>query len=418
MKIKQLKLNSFRGIGGQTISFEDGQLTIFMGINGIGKSSILESISILLSWLVARIQNPKGNGRYFKDEDITWGHKAIFNEITILDEEFSQPVKWSLSHTAKGRRKESSSEFLELREFVTKIQDKLQVNPSASLPIFIYYPTNRAVIDIPLRIRKRHDFQQISAYDRALTGGQISFREFFEWFRQREDLENELRAHKEPEYKDKQLQAVRSAYESFLINFCNLRVRRNPPLRMTVEKQGITLSINQLSDGEKCLLAMVGDLAKRLAIANPELENPLNGEGIVLIDEIELHLHPKWQHSIIKRLTETFKNCQFIITTHSPLVATNIEWVSLLKDSPQGAICERIRSYGKDINRILETLMESSERQIDIQNQINQLFNLIDENKLDDARNLRRKIADELQEEDPKLVRADWLIQRKELLQR
>jgi predicted ATP-binding protein involved in virulence len=187
---------------------------------------------------------------------------------------------------------------------------------------------------------------------------------------------------------------------------------------MTVEKQGITLSINQLSDGEKCLLAMVGDLARRLAIANPELKNPLIGEGVVLIDEIELHLHPKWQHSIVKRLTQTFKNCQFIITTHSPMVITNIEWISLLRDSPQGAICERIRSYGKDINRILETLMESPERQIDIQNELHQLFNLIDENKLDDARNLRRKIADELQEEDPKLVRADWLIQRKEILQR
>lgn len=418
MRVKRLKLNSFRGIRKETINFEDNQPTIFIGVNGIGKSSILDNVSLLLSWIVARIQNQKGNGRFFKDEDITGNDKEVLSEITIVDAD-SKEITWSLSHTRKGNRKNTSSELSQLRDFTTRVQNQLDENPSTSLPVFVYYPTNRAVIDIPLRIRKKHNFdEQISAYDRALTGGQIAFRDFFEWFRQREDLENELRVHGQPQYQDRQLQAVREAYGKFLDNFSNLRVRRTSPIRMTVDKQGVTLAINQLSDGEKCLLAMVGDLARRLAIANPSQSNSLDGKGIILIDEIELHLHPKWQSCIIDRLTQTFRNCQFIVTTHSPLVITNTEWISLLQYTSQGIVCERVRSYGKDVNRILATLMESPERQIDIQNELSNLFKLIDENKLEEARNLRQEIATQLQEEDPKLVRADWLIQRKAIMQK
>jgi predicted ATP-binding protein involved in virulence len=80
-----------------------------------------------------------------------------------------------------------------------------------------------------------------------------------------------------------------------------------------------------LSDGEKCLLAMVGDLARRLAIANPDYPDALQGEAIVLIDEIELHLHPSWQRNIIPALKRTFPKCQFIITTHSPQVLSYIQ---------------------------------------------------------------------------------------------
>lgn len=93
---------------------------------------------------------------------------------------------------------------------------------------------------------------------------------------------------------------------------------------MEIEKDGQLLTVNQLSDGEKCLIAMVSDLARRMAIANPT-GDPLQGEGIILIDEIDLHLHPKWQRMIVPKLLEVFPNCQFIISTHSPHVLTHIQ---------------------------------------------------------------------------------------------
>jgi predicted ATP-binding protein involved in virulence len=89
-----------------------------------------------------------------------------------------------------------------------------------------------------------------------------------------------------------------------------------------------------LSQGEKSLLALVADIARRLTLLNPERDNPLDGVGVVLIDEIDLHLHPSWQQVIVSRLQSTFKNIQFIITTHSPQVchAVSSDNIWLLKD--------------------------------------------------------------------------------------
>ncbi|MBQ4295913.1 MAG: AAA family ATPase [Prevotella sp.] len=78
--------------------------------------------------------------------------------------------------------------------------------------------------------------------------------------------------------------------------------------------------IEQLSEGYKIVIAMVADLVARMAEANPGMDNPLEASGIVLVDEIDLHLHPQWQREIILQLTTVFKNIQFIVTTHSPII--------------------------------------------------------------------------------------------------
>ena len=93
---------------------------------------------------------------------------------------------------------------------------------------------------------------------------------------------------------------------------------------MEVRKEENVLNVGQLSEGEKCTLALAGDLARRLAIANPGMAEPLNGTGVVLIDEIDLHLHPGWQQEIVHNLLGTFPNCQFIVTTHSPQILTTL----------------------------------------------------------------------------------------------
>jgi predicted ATP-binding protein involved in virulence len=414
VKVKRLKINSFRGISDLTLEFDKDEPTVFIGVNGVGKSSILECLAILLSWLTKRIQNPNSSGRSFNEDDIKKGCKETHNEITILMDD-EQELVWSLTKASKGRSKETSSNLGELKTVVDRIHRQLDSTSLVELPLAIYYPTNRAVLDIPLKIRTKHSFEQITAYDEVLTGGQIDFRRFFEWFRDREDLENEMRLNDYNKYRDHELEAVRDAIANLLDGFSNLRVRRSP-LRMTVDKQGDQLIVNQLSDGEKCLLALAGDLARRLAIANPSLDNPLHGYGVVLIDEIELHLHPKWQRAIIPNLVKTFPNCQFIITTHSPQVISDLKWVHLLRSTSEGIAIDRVPSYGKDSNRILETLMGTPERPQEIKEALRELFRFIDKGELGNARQLRQELADKMGEQDPEFVRADWLIQRKEIL--
>jgi predicted ATP-binding protein involved in virulence len=408
-------MKSFRGISDLTLEFDTDEPTVFIGINGVGKSSILECLAILLSWLTKRIQTPPTNGRSFKEDDIKKGCKETHNEITISINDWPEVV-WSLTKVSKGRSKDTSSNLGDLKRVVEHIHRQLYPTSSAALPLAVYYPTNRAVLDIPLKIRTKHSFEQITAYDEVLTGGQIDFRRFFEWFRDREDLENELRLNDYAQYRDRELKAVRDAIENLLDGFSNLRVRRSP-LRMTVNKQDEELIVNQLSDGEKYLLALAGDLARRLAIANPNPDcNPLEGSGVVLIDEIELHLHPKWQRAIIPNLKKTFPNCQFIITTHSPQVISDLKWVHLLRSTSEGIAIDRVPSFGKDSNRILETLMGTPERPQQIKEDLRELFRLIDKGELGKAREFRQNLADKMGEEAPEFVRADWLIQRKEIL--
>ncbi|MEG4228191.1 AAA family ATPase [Microcoleus sp. N9_B2] len=203
MKVKRLKMNSFRGFSDLTLEFDRDEPTVFIGINGVGKSSILDCLAILLSWLTKRIQNPNSSGRFFNDDDIKKGGKETHNKITISIND-GQELAWSLTHVTKGRSKDTSSNLAELKTVVDNIHNELDGTSNVALPLAIYYPTNRAVLDIPLKIRTKHSFQQITAYDEVLTGGQIDFRRFFEWFRDREDLEKELRLNSFNEYRDRQ----------------------------------------------------------------------------------------------------------------------------------------------------------------------------------------------------------------------
>ena len=302
-------------------------------------------------------------------------------------------------------------------------KDISAMEEKADLPLFVYYPVNRAVLDIPLRIRERHSFSLLAAYDDSLTSG-ANFRTFFEWFREREDLENENRKYldmkRKPDdfvFPDPELQAVRKALKQFLPEFDNLTVRRHP-LKMEVEKNGKRLTVTQLSDGEKCLIAMVGDLTRRLAIANPIRQNPLEGEGIVLIDEIDLHLHPLWQRMVIPKLLGVFPNCQFIISTHSPNVITHVQPESLydLQQTESGITAERpAESYGKNVDRVLEDLMGlETTRPDQISSDLQEVYDKIDRSEFSQAKEKIKELKFKIGS-DPDLAKAEVLIKRKEV---
>jgi predicted ATP-binding protein involved in virulence len=440
MKVKSLTMKSFRGISNLTLEFHETEPTVFIGINGVGKSSILDCLAILLSFLIARIQfDPKSRttilkwsglhsyseqerdlakGRSLKKQDIKNGENETRTEITILLD--SQKLKWSMTTGDKESITELGSNLAEFESITSEKRHQCQESNQVNLPLAIYYPINRAVFDIPLDIPNEQLSRQTDAYKQALDGVKIGFDSFFQWFRVVEDLENEERRDNS-DYQNSQLEAVRQAIYSLLgKEFSNLRVRRSP-LRMTVTKQEQELIVNQLSDGEKGLLALAGDLARRLAIANPSLPDPLQGSGVVLIDEVELHLHPKWQRDIIPALARTFPNCQFILTTHSPQVISEVkpEGIYILEKTDEGIIARRPdSSYGRDSNRILEDLMDTPARPQEIKESLLELFRLIAKGDLDSARQLHQKIADEIGADEPELVGASVSIRRREILGR
>ncbi|MGP8329417.1 MAG: AAA family ATPase [Methanosarcinaceae archaeon] len=450
MKIAKLNLKNFRDA--QALSLElNSKLNVFVGVNGSGKSTVLDAIAIMLSWPVSRIIRPGASGRPITENDITNGRSS--SSIQLSCEIDSKMIEWKLSKNRKGHApSKDKSNLLDLKDYVTIIQNQIsETSKRVNIPLFVYYPVNRAVLDIPLRIHGQHNFDLLTVYDDALTSG-ANFRTFFEWFRVREDLENEkfrdynlnldketsLQRIKEIEdllndlennpnisikpidsqFLDPQLEAVRNALSNILPDFSNLTVRRNP-LRMEVEKNGKCLTVNQLSGGELNLIAMIGDLARRMAIANPDTTKPLLGSGIVLIDEIDLHLHPKWQRTIVPKLSDVFPNCQFIISTHSPHVITHVQPESLfiLKQTDSGIVAEKpYESYGKNVDRILEDLMGLKTTRPDkVTSDLNSIFEAIDAGKLKEA----VKMITELKEiigADSELVKAGVLIKRRELI--
>lgn len=285
-----------------------------------------------------------------------------------------------------------------------------------------------------MRIRRKHAFDLLSAHEDSLTSA-ANFRIFFEWFRNREDLENEgmkyrnmrqmmldlsdAEAPPPPQYPDPQLEAVRHAIASFLPDYGQPSVRREP-LRMVVRKYNQEYRIDQLSDGEKCLIALIGDLARRLAIANPSRPNPLEGSGVVLIDEIDLHLHPAWQRMIIPRLSQVFPNCQFIVSTHSPQVLGEVEAsdIRLLYWDENEGIIHHVpkQARGLDSNGILDELMRPNgdiptlTRNREIMERLDKLFQVIDEERFPEAKQEIAALKEELHGSIPDLVHAESLI--------
>ncbi|XOQ70637.1 AAA family ATPase [Neisseria polysaccharea] len=212
---------------------------------------------------------------------------------------------------------------------------------------------------------------------------------------------------------DIQLKTVKDAVQNFT-NFENIRVQRKPKLRMIVKKNNLEFEVSQLSQGEKSLMALIGDIARRLAMLNPSLENPLNGHGIVIIDEADLHLHPQWQRQLIERLTKTFPNCQFVLSTHSPLVISDSKDI-IVYSLENGEIQQVSSQYGQDANTVLLNVMETAIRNEEVTQKLNHLLDLIQDNQLDEAKIKLTTLRQDLPENNLELAKAQLLLKKQEI---
>ncbi len=285
------------------------------------------------------------------------------------------------------------------------------------IPIFVNYGTNRLVLDIPLRIRTHHTFDIYSAFEKAIEN-KIDFRTFFEWYRDQEDFENETKIETgDLSYKDNALMAVRRAILAMLDDCSNLRVVRKPRLEMKIDKQNVSLNVSQMSDGEKCTLALFGDLARRLTLANPNKQDPLLGEGIVLIDEEELHMHPSWQRKVLSVLRETFPNIQFIITTHSPIVLSEADenYNLFFVDNKDGkfSIQKSQQLNGYDANAVLEQFMGTRSMNVKMQQFIDSIYRDIDQQEYERAEVKINELADITSENHGDVIMARMELKRR-----
>jgi predicted ATP-binding protein involved in virulence len=418
MRVKSIELVNFRGLEQIPLSFTE-RTTALVGINGVGKSSVLDALAISLSNLTARITGQPSKARSMSMDDIRVG--ASFARLTTTAELNSpSPTTWAIALNRKGGKHppERSSELEALKNQADLLHMRMEVRDSVenpiNLPLAVYYDVHRAVLDVPLRVREKHVINPQAAYNDALAHGGTDFRGFFTWFRNREDAENEA-IRDNATYRDRDLSAVRRAIEQFT-HFTDLRIRRKPALRMTVKKGETELNVMQLSDGEKCMLALVGDLARRLTLLNTVGDDPLHGYGVVLIDEIDLHLHPTWQRTVVASLASTFPNCQFIITTHSAQVLGELKPDEIILVRPNDTSHPQV-SYGLDSSRVLEEIMGATSRAGEVQMAISALFSSLERNELVVAR-AKLEALNQIAPGIAELAGAQALLKRKEVLGR
>lgn len=331
----------------------DKHINLLVGINGAGKTSVLDAVADVFSWFIARLKNPKGQGVVIPNDHIKMESRGGCR-ISLSFENGKEWVLFKSKSYSKRNEERGKSELRWMMDYIDSL--KKSVEQGGNVPVIMYYPVNRVINNAPAHLKRKKDVPEIwDTYEYALKGN-ADFRSFFEWYRLQEDSENE-HIRDDRDYKDRNLEVIRKAIGLCFPEFSEFRVRRNPQ-RFVIKKRDKQIEFNLLSQGEKCYLTLVCDLARRFALANPYSDNPLAGNGIVLIDEVDLHLHPQWQREIVEKLRTIFPNCQFFLSSHSPHVLSDVQTHQLILLNNGKVIQMSYNPYGRLVNDILSNYFD------------------------------------------------------------
>lgn len=314
MKLKSLQIENYRAIEQLTLSL-DPSLMVLYGPHGQGKTSVLSAIAVVLGAIRELPSDPSECD--FTEQD---------------QREDAGPPRVSATDLG-GNSWERRGDQRMVQARMNTLAD------SGHLPIAAFYGADRSVSDLKRPGDPEVEFPRLTALEGAL--GLTDFQGLFTWFYFKQDEElREQKRRRDFDYQSKDLSAVRQAISSMCPEVYAPRMELNPP-RFVVSRraeQGRVekLSLEQLGGGSRIVLALAADLARRMAQGNPHLDDPLQAEAIVLIDEVELHLHPGRQQQVLGDLVRTFPNSQFIVSTHSPQVLTTVEPHRILELSHDG----------------------------------------------------------------------------------
>ncbi len=419
MKLTYVGIENFRAIERLDLK-PDPALTVLHGENAHGKTSILDAIAVGLGRIPTRMPDVSGIG--FRKTDRR-GFHPLRVMLTASDGN-GREIKWDRGVGRLGTTIVESG----LKEAIDRIVDADRTGAKPlDLPIVANYDANRAALDAPQRRRGfKTEFPRYAALEGALSA-RTNFREFFKWFYAKENEElREQKALRDFDFRRKDLNAVRQAITRLVRGVSDPRIELGP-LRFVVSVESghkaEKLALNQLSGGYRIMLALAADLAWRMAQANPHLEDPLASEAIVLIDEIELHLHPSWQQRVLPDLARTFPNVQFIVSTHSPQVLTTVRPEHIVSLRRQGGLIvageASAATFGAEAGDVLSTEMGVGERPRDnnFVKKLEKYMRLVGDGRgeSEDAVSLRRKL-ESLSPRDHALDTADIEIRRRKLL--
>lgn len=327
-KLDRIELYEFRRYRKLSVDFEP-DLTVIIGENGAGKTSIVESIARILSWFGSRLIKANSNGQPVLESDINVNASDYAQVVGSFSLNKSTRFDLSLVKVFPGWPGDISSEL----QVSTQLGAMYRLLASykeheVQLPVFAFYAVERASANYARTVDdkdlKAFFASRFNAY-KDLSDASAKVDTFLARYVELSNLAESVGG----EF-DVKLQLLNQAVEDAVPYIECLGIDRSSGrTEVKLDNFGSRIGFSQLSQGQKTLAAMVGDLALRMLTLNPAMDNPLHAQGIVLVDEIELHLHPQLQQSVLLSLTKTFANVQFIMTTHSPHVLSTVDKQSI-----------------------------------------------------------------------------------------
>ncbi|WP_394168916.1 AAA family ATPase [Saccharospirillum alexandrii] len=454
MRIDKLRLENFRCFSDIEIDLNEN-LTVLVAENGQGKSTLLDAIRIALwpfvsSFDLARSTfNDPGNAIAINDVRMKrMSSSDMARQLPAKIEatgdfgngETSKWIRYR-DKEARATKTKDDGDTAKLKKWASKIQAKVRDDKAQSqeLPVFGYYGTGRLWAQKQLRhnLKGKDDTRDPNFYIRTFAylnclDPASSYKHFKEWFTWafeslREQQINKLEGRSnlnELEAAHDRIRVVQRATDSFLqpmTGWYSLEysVSREKSLILHHDDHGI-LDAEQLSDGIRSMLAMVGDIAYRCIKLNPHLgvEAAQKTPGVIMIDEVDMHLHPRWQQVVLGQFREAFPKIQFIVTTHSPQVLTTVpsDYIRILRDNKvhgappgtEGAEPERLLKQVLGLEEIRPPAVRATK-------ELKEYLSLVDRDQWSSPRavELRNLLDERYQGYEPALLDADLQIENR-----
>lgn len=338
MKINQLYIQNFKCFKSQNFTFNP-QFTVLIGDNTKGKTSALDALAVAIGTYFLGIDGLSQRGikkdeirriSNVKDEAV---RLSIENEEKVSIQAYGEidgkQINWTRNaKTLSGRLDEKEAK--EIKEIATLHQKLVREDKPVKLPVFAYYSTSRLWGDVNKKVefkKKQSKFED--GYHLCLEPESNNFA-YISWVK---NYEYKIKIQEKDETF---LKIFKNAITNCVENWTNIYFDPDEDdLVGTIHLENsekVLMPYRMLSDGQRNVVGLVAELAYRCLALNDHLGESVltESEGIVLIDEVDLHLHPKWQRRIVSDLKRTFPKLQFIVTTHSPFIIQSLKKSELI----------------------------------------------------------------------------------------
>ncbi|MCI0640044.1 MAG: AAA family ATPase [Gemmataceae bacterium] len=406
MQINRLDVSNFRCFAQYNLELAS-RFTLLIGDNGSGKTAILDALAVAMGGFHLGI--PDMPARHIqKDEirrqDLVVGEtitQELAGEVSVIarGKLRNQEVEWKRSLTGPyGRTTRVHAD--EIKRLAGNMARKVKANESVVLPVLSYYGTGRLWRTLKKGTKTIGKQSRFAGYDECLNPASDQKR-LFRWFKA-----NELAALQKRQRRQV-LEAVRDAIVGMIpkaekvywdLDWDELMIKTK-----ILGEQAQSVPFHLLSDGYRNMVGVAADIAYRMAVLNPQLEKEAIREtpGIVLIDELDLHLHPNWQREVVPCMLKVFPRVQFVGTTHSPFV------IQALHGQPNALLWDlakqqRLAVETKSIEDIAEVkqgvdVPQQSKRFLEMMDVAKQYYGLLRQGNANgaDTERLRKKL-DEL----------------------